>query len=198
MTVIAVAALLVLIAVGAALLHRLHARHDERIAAFPYSDALPGVGRRPRRSRRPTAHATAPARPTATATGDDIALGPAGSRGGRHVRAVLRERKVDREKIMRVLYRAAEGDRLLGVDGAKLRNDLGIPEQDLAAACTYLAGEGWVVVDWGRGDTPSMVTLTHQGLRRMETEEEEHDRAASAETGRRRPYDRHTKDGRTP
>nr|WP_055571364.1 hypothetical protein [Streptomyces prasinopilosus] len=99
---------------------------------------------------------------------------------------------------MRVLYRAAEGDRLLGVDGAKLRNDLGIPEQDLAAACTYLAGEGWVVVDWGRDDTPSMVTLTHQGLRRMETEEEEHDRAASAETGRRRPYDRHTKDGRTP
>ncbi|GED88577.1 hypothetical protein ACFC08_16775 [Streptomyces sp. NPDC056112] len=87
--------------------------------------------------------------------------------------ATLRERKTYREKIMRALYQATEGDRLLGVDGAKLRNDLGIPEQDLAAACTYLAGEGWVVVDWARGNTPAMVTLTHQGIRQMETEEEE-------------------------
>ncbi|MEU5611337.1 hypothetical protein ACI2L4_06800 [Streptomyces sparsogenes] len=86
--------------------------------------------------------------------------------------AVLRERKGYREKIMRALYQAAEGNRLLGVDGAKLRDDLGIPEEDLAAACTYLADEGWVVVDWGRGNTPEMITLTHQGIRRMETEEE--------------------------
>ncbi|MFF3929935.1 hypothetical protein [Streptomyces hirsutus] len=86
--------------------------------------------------------------------------------------AILRDRKAYREKIMRALYEAAEGNRLLGVDGAKLRNDLGIPEQDMAAACTYLAGEGWVVVDWARGNTPAMITLTHQGIRRMETEEE--------------------------
>ncbi|MER6109216.1 hypothetical protein ACWGPD_38630 [Streptomyces hirsutus] len=86
--------------------------------------------------------------------------------------AILRDRKTYREKIMRALYEAAEGDRLLGIDGAKLRNDLGIPEQDMAAACTYLAGEGWVVVDWARGNTPAMITLTHQGIRRMEAEEE--------------------------
>ncbi|MFC5672714.1 MULTISPECIES: hypothetical protein [Streptomyces] len=88
---------------------------------------------------------------------------------------ILRERKTYREKIMRALYQAAEGNRLLGVDGAKLRTDLGIPEQDLAAACTYLAGKGWVVVDWGRGDTPARITLTHQGIRQMETEEKERD-----------------------
>ncbi|MEU5532131.1 hypothetical protein [Streptomyces sp. NPDC020362] len=87
--------------------------------------------------------------------------------------ATLRERKTYREKIMRAVYEAAEGNRLLGVDGMELRNDLGIPEQDLAAACTYLAGEGWVVVDWARGNTPAMITLTHQGIRRMETAEEE-------------------------
>ncbi|MFE1308518.1 hypothetical protein [Streptomyces sp. NPDC058755] len=87
--------------------------------------------------------------------------------------ATLRERKTYREKIMRAVYEAAEGNRLLGVDGVKLRNDLGIPEQDLAAACTYLAGEGWVVVDWARGNTPAMITLTHQGIRQMETQEEE-------------------------
>ncbi|MEV7861079.1 hypothetical protein AB0O86_20165 [Streptomyces hirsutus] len=86
--------------------------------------------------------------------------------------AILRDRKTYREKIMRALYEAAEGNRLLGVDGAKLRNDLGIPEQDMAAACTYLVDEGWVVVDWARGNTPAMITLTHQGIRRMEAEEE--------------------------
>ncbi|CAM5631999.1 hypothetical protein SHIRM173S_11975 [Streptomyces hirsutus] len=172
MTVIAVAALLVLIAVGVALIHRLNAQHDERIAAFHYSDALPGIGRRTRRHRRPAVDATAPTRPTATATADDIDFGPVGGRRGRQVMAILRDRKTYREKIMRALYEAAEGNRLLGVDGAKLRNDLGIPEQDMAAACTYLAGEGWVVVDWARGNTPTMITLTHQGIRRMEAEEE--------------------------
>jgi DNA-binding transcriptional regulator PaaX len=86
--------------------------------------------------------------------------------------ATLRERQTYREKIMRALYRATEGNRLLGVDGAKLRDDLGIPEQDLAAACTYLADEGWVVVDWARGNTPAMVTLTHRGIQQMETDEE--------------------------
>ncbi|PZH02066.1 hypothetical protein C1I97_21995 [Streptomyces sp. NTH33] len=87
--------------------------------------------------------------------------------------AILRERKMHREKIMRALYQAAEGNRLLGVDGAKLRTDLGISERDLAAACTYLASEGRVVVDWARGGTPAMITPTHQGIRQLETEEEE-------------------------
>ncbi|MET9449824.1 hypothetical protein [Streptomyces cinerochromogenes] len=86
--------------------------------------------------------------------------------------AILRDRKTYRERIMQALYQAAEGNRLLGVDGAKLRTDLGIPEQDMAAACMYLADEGWVVVDWGRGNTPAMITLTHQGIRQMETQEE--------------------------
>ncbi|GGW01341.1 hypothetical protein [Streptomyces narbonensis] len=44
---------------------------------------------------------------------------------------------------------------------------------DLAAACTYLAGEGLISVDWEPGNTPAMVSLTHQGIRRMEAEEEE-------------------------
>jgi hypothetical protein len=172
MTVITVAVLLALIALGAVLIHRLNAQHDQRIADFHYSDVLPGVGRRPRRRRPSAVDVTAPTRPTATAAGD-IDIGPTEGGGGQHVMATLRERKTYREKIMRALYQAAEGNRLLGVDGAKLRSDLGIPEQDMAAACTYLEGEGWVVVDWGRGNTPAMITLTHQGIRQMETEEEE-------------------------
>ncbi|MER6614554.1 hypothetical protein [Streptomyces xantholiticus] len=87
--------------------------------------------------------------------------------------ATLHERKNYREAIMKTLYEATEGNRLLGVTGAKLRDDLHMPEQDLAAACTYLAGEGLITVDWARGNTPAMVTLTHQGIRFMEAEEEE-------------------------
>ncbi|WP_033320555.1 hypothetical protein [Streptomyces yerevanensis] len=89
--------------------------------------------------------------------------------------ATLHERKHYREAIMKTLYEATEGNRLLGVTGAKLRDDLGIPEQDLAAACTYLVGEGFITADWTRGNAPAMVTLTHQGIRLMEADEEERD-----------------------
>jgi hypothetical protein len=87
----------------------------------------------------------------------------------------LRERKNYRQAIMKALYEAAEGDRLVGLTGVKLRDDLKIPEQDLAAACTYLVGEGLITVDWAQGNTPAMVTLTHQGIRLMEADEEERD-----------------------
>ncbi|MFB6715638.1 MULTISPECIES: hypothetical protein [unclassified Streptomyces] len=87
--------------------------------------------------------------------------------------ATLHERKHYREAIMKALYETTEGNRFIGVTGAQLRDDLQIPEQDLAAACAYLVGEGLVTVDWARGDTPVMVTLTHQGIRLMEAEEEE-------------------------
>ncbi|MYW44261.1 hypothetical protein [Streptomyces sp. SID161] len=88
--------------------------------------------------------------------------------------ATLSERKSYRVQVLRALYEAVEGNRLLGITGAQLRRDLRIPEQDLAAACTYLAGESLVTVDWEPGNTPAMVTLTHEGIRRMESEEEEH------------------------
>ncbi|MEU7183025.1 MULTISPECIES: hypothetical protein [Streptomyces] len=86
----------------------------------------------------------------------------------------MTERKAYREKITQALYEATEGNRLLGVTGAKLAQDLAIPAEDLAAACTYLVGEDLITVDWTAGNTPAMVTLTHQGIRRMEAEEEEH------------------------
>ncbi len=51
--VITVVAVLALIAVGTVVIRRLGTQHDARIAAFRYSDALPGVGRgKRRRSRR--------------------------------------------------------------------------------------------------------------------------------------------------
>ena len=87
--------------------------------------------------------------------------------------ATLHERQLYRERVLTALYEATEGNRLLGITGRKLRNDLRIPEEDLAAACAYLTGEGLISVDWEPGNTPAMVSLTHQGIRRMEAEEQE-------------------------
>ncbi|MFD3473195.1 hypothetical protein [Streptomyces sp. NPDC058695] len=89
------------------------------------------------------------------------------------VTATLRERQVYRDRVLTALYEATEGNRLLGVTGRTLRNGRRIPEEDLAAACTCLAGEGLITVDREPGNTPAMVSLTHQGIRRMEAEEEE-------------------------
>ena len=50
-----------IIFVGMFLIHRLNAQHDERIGAFRYSDALPGIGRQTRKSPRTTAPKGPPA-----------------------------------------------------------------------------------------------------------------------------------------
>jgi hypothetical protein len=47
---VTVAAIIFVITVGMVLIHRLNAQHADRIRAFRYSDALPGIGRRNRRS----------------------------------------------------------------------------------------------------------------------------------------------------
>ncbi|MFF3288746.1 hypothetical protein [Streptomyces sp. NPDC003023] len=83
----------------------------------------------------------------------------------------LRERQTYRMAIMKALYDAEERNRP-GVNGAELRDSLGVPERDLTAACTYLAEEGLIEVDWTSHSTPATVTLTHEGLRHMEAEEE--------------------------
>ena len=86
--------------------------------------------------------------------------------------ATLHERKNYRTAVLKALYQAT-GENRPGATGARLRDDLRLPEQDLAAACTYLVGEGLVEVDWTTHHTPAMVTLTHEGIRQMEAEEQE-------------------------
>ncbi|MBZ9643193.1 hypothetical protein [Streptomyces sp. PSKA30] len=63
-TAVTVAVIVFVIIAGMFLIHRLNAQHDERIGAFHYSDALPGIGRRTRKSP----HATVPKGPPADAT----------------------------------------------------------------------------------------------------------------------------------
>ncbi|MGW0766256.1 hypothetical protein [Streptomyces sp. NPDC002676] len=63
-TAVTVAVIIFVIIAGMFLIHRLNAQHDERIGAFRYSDALPGIGRRTRKSPR----ATVPKGPPADTT----------------------------------------------------------------------------------------------------------------------------------
>ncbi|MGW7383820.1 hypothetical protein [Streptomyces sp. NPDC054794] len=63
-TAVTVAVITFVIIAGMFLIHRLNAQHDERMGAFHYSDALPGIGRRTRKSPR----AAVPKGPPADAT----------------------------------------------------------------------------------------------------------------------------------
>ncbi|MFJ3310587.1 hypothetical protein ACIPSA_48050 [Streptomyces sp. NPDC086549] len=84
----------------------------------------------------------------------------------------LRERKNNREAVLRSLYGAVELNRP-EVSGAALRAELGLPDEDLSAACAYLADEGLISVDWTSHRTPAAVSLTHEGICLMEELEEE-------------------------
>ncbi|MFI1047165.1 hypothetical protein [Streptomyces griseoruber] len=60
-TGITAALIIAVIVLGMVLIHRLNAQHDARIAAYRYSDALPGVGRRRAKNRRPARPSAPPA-----------------------------------------------------------------------------------------------------------------------------------------
>ncbi|MBA2945259.1 hypothetical protein [Streptomyces himalayensis] len=85
--------------------------------------------------------------------------------------ATLRERKNYRQAVMNSLYAAVAANRP-EVSGSALRDELGMPDEDLFAACAYLVGEGLITVDWTSHKTPATVSLTHEGIRFMEAEEE--------------------------
>ncbi|MFI1533335.1 hypothetical protein [Streptomyces anandii] len=84
----------------------------------------------------------------------------------------LRERKSNRKAVLRSLYGAVEHNRP-DVNGSALRAELGLPDEDLSAACAYLADEGLISVDWTSHRTPATVSLTHEGIRLMEELEEQ-------------------------
>ncbi|MDT0547934.1 MULTISPECIES: hypothetical protein [Streptomyces] len=62
-TVITVFVIIAMIMLGVLLIHLLNGQHNERIAAFHYSDALAGVGRRSRKSRQPASPPDHPSSP---------------------------------------------------------------------------------------------------------------------------------------
>ncbi|MBX7552917.1 hypothetical protein [Streptomyces sp. NPDC004232] len=84
----------------------------------------------------------------------------------------LRERKNIRKTILESLYGAVEHNRP-EVSGSVLRAELDLPDEDLSAACVYLADEGLINVEWTSHRTPAAVSLTHVGVCLMEELEEE-------------------------
>ncbi|MER6383915.1 hypothetical protein [Streptomyces sp. NPDC001250] len=84
----------------------------------------------------------------------------------------LRERKNNRKAVLESLYGAVEHNRP-EVSGSVLRAELDLPDEDLSAACVYLADEGLIDVEWTSHRTPAAVSLTHVGVRLMEELEEE-------------------------
>ena len=89
--------------------------------------------------------------------------------------ATLDERKAFRTTVLKALYEAVAVNRPV-VSGASLRDRLSVPEEDLSAAYTYLAGEGLIAVDWTSHGTPSAISLTHEGICFMEEIEAMEDR----------------------
>ncbi|ANP48438.1 hypothetical protein J2Z21_005889 [Streptomyces griseochromogenes] len=106
----------------------------------------------------------------------------------------LRERKNNREAVLRSLY-GAVGLNRPEVSGSALRTELGLPDEDLSAACAYLADEGLISVDWTSHQTPAAVSLTHEGICLMEELEEEEEgeqkgeQEAQEEAGKAEPDD---------
>ncbi|MFF5537254.1 hypothetical protein ACFY71_33140 [Streptomyces cinerochromogenes] len=94
----------------------------------------------------------------------------------------LRERKNNRTAVLRSLYRAVERNRP-EIIGTELRSELGMPDEDLSAACAYLADEGLISVDWTSHHTPAAVSLTHEGIRLMEEQEEQRQEQRQEERG---------------
>ncbi|GGV27514.1 hypothetical protein GCM10010260_79960 [Streptomyces filipinensis] len=84
----------------------------------------------------------------------------------------LRERKNNRGAVLRSLY-GAVGLNRPEVSGSALRAELGLPDEDLSAACAYLADEGLISVEWTSRRTPAALSLTHEGICLMEELEEE-------------------------
>lgn len=65
-TLITLAAVALLIALGTRLIHRLNAQHDARIAAHHFSDPFPAIARPPGHSHHPPTGQAPSRRPTGT------------------------------------------------------------------------------------------------------------------------------------
>ncbi|MHB9860593.1 hypothetical protein [Streptomyces sp. YIM S03343] len=107
----------------------------------------------------------------------------------------LRERKNNRKAVLRSLYRVVEHNRP-EVSGSELRAELDLPDEDLSAACAYLADEGLINVDWTSHRTPAAVSLTHEGIRLMEKQEEEKEEERGQEEEREQEREREQEEER--
>jgi hypothetical protein len=82
----------------------------------------------------------------------------------------LVKRRADRQRVMRLIYEAAEGSRLSQVSGQGLLDSTGLPDEELGDICKYLESERMIKSHqtmWGHA-TPHFMELTHRGILEME------------------------------
>jgi hypothetical protein len=82
----------------------------------------------------------------------------------------IEKRQADRLRVMSEIYEAADGGRLLWVNGPWLLEHMDLPEDELADACMYLIGEHLIEGNktlWN-SFIPYLIRLTHRGITEME------------------------------
>jgi hypothetical protein len=78
----------------------------------------------------------------------------------------LSERRSLRSRVLKDIYERSGGTSAL-VSANDVRVRLDVSDQEMGAACEYLAGEGLVVLEpdtFGTTATPSLIALTHRGV----------------------------------
>jgi hypothetical protein len=82
----------------------------------------------------------------------------------------IEKQQANRLLAMKAIYEASQGSEGIPVSGPELLEKLGLSDQELGDACTYLKGENLISttnVAWGHY-TPHDIFITHRGIREME------------------------------
>jgi hypothetical protein len=90
----------------------------------------------------------------------------------------IEKRRADRLRVMNEIYEAANGSRFTQVPGPWLLEHMGMPADELADVCAYLASEHLIEGDktsWG-SLVPYFLRLTHRGITEMERSHSEPER----------------------
>jgi hypothetical protein len=78
----------------------------------------------------------------------------------------ISKRKADRLRLINAIYEHANGSPLNHVDIEPLMKKLDMPDEEMAAACDYLEGEGLINPDkamWGHFSPITTVSIKHEG-----------------------------------
>ena len=80
-------------------------------------------------------------------------------------------RRAERLRVLKAIYDASVGSETTLVDGARLLEDLGLADQEVADACDWLEGEDFIrSMRVEESLIPIRVQITHRGIKEMEQE----------------------------
>ena len=98
------------------------------------------------------------------------------------------KRQADRLRVLKAIYDVSMGSGTTTVAGSQLLDDLGLSDHDLADACNWLEGEGFIQAVrtmWGHA-TPYIVLITHRGIKQIECDRDDNSAAEKRQADRLR------------